>query len=98
MVLLWSFFKKTEQRKAFYIIPNYRQKCGWLRWNATKWRGIARFALAFDYNFDYVICCGIKASDKLRTSVGENVFFIRRAGYLIQKCSRWTFIGLDDID
>lgn len=32
-------FSKTEQRKAFCIIPNYRQKCGWLACNASAFGG-----------------------------------------------------------
>jgi uncharacterized membrane protein len=38
----------------------------------------------FDYNFYYVICCGFKASDKLRTSFGENVFFSFGGGILFK--------------
>jgi hypothetical protein len=67
-----------EQRKAFYIIPNYRQKCGWLRWNESAFGGgVETHVLRgqFAYNFDYVICCGIKASEKLRTSFGGKCLF-----------------------
>ena len=45
----------------------------------------------FDYNFDYVICCGIKASDKLRGASEENVFFSFGGGKTTQKCRRWDF-------
>ena len=35
-----EFFPKTERRKAFYIIPNYRQKCGWFACNeaSAEWK------------------------------------------------------------
>lgn len=36
--------------------------------------GRQRFAWAIDYNFDYVICCGIKAPDKLRRASGKMSF------------------------
>ena len=41
----------------------------------------------FDHNFDYVTCCGGNASGSVGKGVGENGFFIRRAGYLIQNAS-----------
>lgn len=35
-----EFLSKTERWKAFYIIPNYRQKCGWLACNeaSAEWK------------------------------------------------------------
>ena len=40
MRLLWSFFQKTEQRKAFYIISNYRQRWCWFASNeaSAEWK------------------------------------------------------------
>ena len=47
----------------------------------------------FDHNFDYVTCCGIKALEKLRTSFGENVFFVLRVGKLL-KMQALDFLAL----
>lgn len=55
----------------------------------AKFHGVENnvFAWQFAYNFDYVICCGIKAFGSFGKELEENVFFEVRAGYLIQNAS-----------
>lgn len=95
MRLLRSFFQKTQQRKAFYIISHYRRRwCGFaVERNEVEWkRTLERWQFA--YNVDYVICCGIKALDKLRQGLEENVFFLEWGGIFNSKCKRWNFYFL----
>lgn len=80
-----EFFVKTKRRKAFYIIPNYRQWGICQERSLSEWK--ATFGGCFAYNFDYVICCGGFVWESWRVWVEENVFFEVRAGYLIQNAS-----------
>jgi nicotinic acid mononucleotide adenylyltransferase len=81
----------TLLRKAFYIISHYRQRWCWFvrseaENNVWRWQ--------FAYNVDYVICCGIKALEKLRTSVGGKCLFLAVGRDNYSKCKRWTFWAL----
>ncbi|WP_379968015.1 hypothetical protein [Epilithonimonas sp. UC225_85] len=49
------------------------------------------FALAIAHNFDYVICCGIKALGKLGKASEENVFFSCGGGILFKNAGGWLF-------
>lgn len=79
---LWSSPSATEQGKAFCIIPNYRHLRDLHVAELAEWR--ATFGAGRAYNFDYVTCCGGNASGSVGKCVGENGFFIRRAGKLLK--------------
>ena len=81
----------TKRRKAFYIISNYRYRrhCEGRNWTNSL------FCVGYNYNFDYVTCCGIKAMEKrlakvsaIASFVAMTVFFVLRVGYLTKMQAR----------
>ncbi|PRA91387.1 hypothetical protein CQ046_23290 [Chryseobacterium sp. MYb7] len=83
-----KFFSKTERRKAFCIISHYRQKWCWFVRSEAENNGLR---WQFAYNVYYVICCGIKASDKLGQSVGGKCLFYLEGGIFNQNASEGVF-------
>ena len=48
----------------------------------------------FDYNFDYVTCCGIKALEKRQESCRRKCLFYLEGGIFNSKCKRWDEVRL----
>ena len=74
-----EFFSKTEQRKAFYIIPNYRQKWFWFASSEVEGnvlRGQLRIILIM------LLAAALKRGKSVGKASGKMSFFALGAGYL----------------
>ncbi|CAD7807256.1 hypothetical protein CHRY9390_01633 [Chryseobacterium aquaeductus] len=86
--LRWRKRALPVARKAFCIISHYRQRWCWFASNeaSAEWKATV-LRWQFAYNVDYVICCGIKALGKLRTSFGGKCLFLAVGRDIIQNAS-----------
>jgi len=79
-----KFFSKTKRRKAFSIISNYRQRCGWFVRSVAENNGLRGQLRIISI---MLLAVALKRWESVGEEAGENVFFYSAGGILFQNAS-----------